>query len=624
MSAGGGSRRTQLRVETVGDGSQARADFQKTQQTLDETGQKFSDLDKTLAKFGLGALGFGTLVDLVKEAASATEEYNNKVNAAETQIRALTQSDEAVAKAQALANQEVKAGRAAYSDVMEAIATLTPVAKRSGADITDLYRTVQLLATLNSGPEGGVEGAVIAISEALAGQWTSAVRRFNLPKQEIDKLKNEGVPALQIFNQIIAQSGVTLDSMTSAAQRAANQQAILKDNITRLATEANQPIFDALNRGIAGANKEFADGSMPHWAQEYQTLVAGLVASLRSWQALDATIVDFGLIGERSTEAWLESWLKLSEAIAGQGGKVLGKLLGFTDEETNALIAKGNAQNPLQKIINGWKAIINQQQSDIDARLKQYVTQPAANQVSGAAPGSPVAPAKMAGYSADLLAAYLSTFQTPQLDALDKFTQLVSDKFKDDPAGLAAMNTLFAAAIDEIDQYGQISDGTFGASEGVLGKYVSTAGEATNTVAALTAAFGDQAPQVLQLLEDYRQTTIANTNLAVATETTANAQAHLKQVQADATADLANYQQAVTDATAAQTAHQRATEDATQAIQDQISAAQDAADAQSRATQAELDGLTSQLSQLQQVQQAHQTAAQARAGLEAAVLAGET
>ncbi|MGN6564232.1 MAG: hypothetical protein ACTHMU_16370, partial [Thermomicrobiales bacterium] len=102
MSAGGGSRRTQLRVETVGDGSQARADFQKTQQTLDETGQKFSDLDKTLAKFGLGALGFGTLVDLVKEAASATEEYNNKVNAAETQIRALTQSDEAVAKAQAL------------------------------------------------------------------------------------------------------------------------------------------------------------------------------------------------------------------------------------------------------------------------------------------------------------------------------------------------------------------------------------------------------------------------------------------------------------------------------------------------------------------------------------------
>jgi hypothetical protein len=590
------ANKTQITVSIVGEASSAQQAFQQTgvaagemQVKVDGVGQTF---ERAFAKIGLQAAAIRLVTQAMRAGIGAVSDYNTKVSTAETQIRALTQSNEAVAQAQAIANREVEAGRTSYSDTIQAIATLTPIAKRTGADVENLFHTVQLLSTLNSGPEGGVEGAIITISEALAGQWTSAMRRFNLPKQEIDKLKNEGVPALEILNRVIGESGVTMDSLTASSQSAANQQKIFRDSVARAAATMGDPVFAAFNQEIASLNKTLSSEAGVKFFTDFGTELRTILAG----KLFDQLVVDV----EEAEFALLKSYDNFLRGIS--GGKI--HLVGFD----------------FQSFYNQ----IQDQKGSIQAAIDAGVTKPAADALSGKTGGSPVAPSALAGYSKDMLAAYLSTFDSPQLDTLDKFSQLVADKFKDDPEGLSQVKTLFATAIDEIDQFGQISDGTFGPSEGMLGKYVSTAGAATNTVADLTAAFGDQAPQVLQILEDYRQLGVTQTNLAIATGNVADAQQHLKDVQAEATADLAGYQQAVDDATAAEKAHQQAAQDAADAVQTQIAAAQDAADATARATQAQLDALNGQLQQLQQVSQAHQAAAQARAGLESAVLAGET
>lgn len=567
----------------------AGASAEQMEVKVEGAGKAFED---AFRRIGLQAAAIGLVTNAMRQGIAAVGDYNTKVDSAERTIHALTQSNQAVAQAQAIANREVEAGRTAYSDTIQAIATLTPIAQRTGVGVEQLFHTVQLLATLNSGPEGGVEGAIVAISEALAGDWTSAIRRFNLPRQEINQLKAQGVPALQILTQVLAEQGVTYDAVTESSKSAANQQHIFSDNVARLAATMGDPAFEAFNEALTKLNQVASQPGALKFFQDFGDELRIILAG----KLFDELTVEW----EQMLYVFLKSYDNFLRGIS--GGKL--HLVGFD----------------LQSFYNE----IEDQKGKIQAAIQSGVTKPAADELSGKSNSSPVAPEKVAGYGADLLRAYISGFQSPQLDALDQFSQLVADKFQNDPAGLQQVQSLFAAAISEITEFGQISNGTFGPSEGMLGQYTSTAGQATNTVAALTAALGDQAPQVLQLLEDYRQTTIAQTNLAVATATTAAAQQHLSDVQAAATADLAGYQQAVDDATAAQQAHQRATEDATQAIQDQISAAQDAADAQARATQAELDTLNNQLATLQQVQQAHQAAAQARAGLEQAVLAGET
>ncbi len=126
-----------------------------------------------------------------------------------------------------LASENQKSFGGSIQQNLSAIQQALFITNRYGVALKDLNTTAQLLALSN--PFEGIEGAQFSLSELLAGDTTSIVERFNLPRKAVNELKASNLSAAETLiavNKLLAEQGITLetlDAATSGSARAINE-----------------------------------------------------------------------------------------------------------------------------------------------------------------------------------------------------------------------------------------------------------------------------------------------------------------------------------------------------------------------------------------------------------------
>ena len=192
---------------------------------------------------GLTALGAG-----FAGAAGAGLQFNSTMENVEAQLFAFLKDGEAVADTLSLIETRAAQTPFAFEDMARATASLIPAAKQSGKEIEDLLSVAEVLAASN--PAEGLEGAAFSLREALSGDFVSIVERFNLPRQRLNELKAEGVPALEAVSTAMRELGLDSELVTNLSQTATGRLSTIKDNLLGIAAAFTQPFFAVFSESL--------------------------------------------------------------------------------------------------------------------------------------------------------------------------------------------------------------------------------------------------------------------------------------------------------------------------------------------------------------------------------------
>ena len=200
-----------------------------------------------LALGGLAAIGGG----MAAVGASGLS-MNNSMEQARARINAFTKDGAKTADILDMVQERAAKTPFAFQDMAAAAGGLIPVANQAGESLESLIQDAEILAASN--PAEGLEGAAFALREAVSGDFTSIIERFNLPRQYINELKEQGVPALEIVRQAMKKMGYDTDLVSSLAETAEGRWSTFKDTLQGIAAQLTQPIFDRMSSGLGIVN----------------------------------------------------------------------------------------------------------------------------------------------------------------------------------------------------------------------------------------------------------------------------------------------------------------------------------------------------------------------------------
>lgn len=257
---------------------------------------------RTVATIGLAGAAAGTASTVLGI------KFNSSVEQASAKLNAFMKDGELVAKTLDWVKTEAADTQFSFVDLANAAADLTPVSRTSGQSLKDLVRQAEVLAALN--PTEGLTGAVFSLREALSGDWVSIVDRFNLPRQRINQLKAEGVPAMQIISQTLKEMGIDYDLVSKQGQTAAARWDQIKDKFTMAMGAATLPLFEKISTYLDDLNKV-------DFAQLGENLAAGFQTGLDVIKNISGA-VQVLFSGDYKAEwfagleehSWVIDWLK--------------------------------------------------------------------------------------------------------------------------------------------------------------------------------------------------------------------------------------------------------------------------------------------------------------------------
>jgi hypothetical protein len=194
----------------------------------------------TAVATGLGAIGQAGL------------SMNNSMEQATARINAFTKDSEKTAEILEMVRDRAAKTPFEFEAMAQAASALLPSAKMAQTGLEDLIGQAEILAASN--PAEGLEGAAFALKEAVSGDFTSVIERFNLPRSYINQLKEEGVPNLEIVSRAMQEMGLDMDLVSALANTAQGRWSTLKDTFTNFASTITQPIFDAFSSGLGKVN----------------------------------------------------------------------------------------------------------------------------------------------------------------------------------------------------------------------------------------------------------------------------------------------------------------------------------------------------------------------------------
>jgi hypothetical protein len=259
------------------EASQFRQKLESLAAPVDRNAQAFNALGEVVTgafrragEMGIEALAQGLqgMVDQVVAAGAAGMEFNSTMEQVEGKLGALTGSSTATAEALALIRQEAsEVPFIPLQDLARAATDLQPATKIAKTGLDDLLNTAELLAASNM--EEGINGASFALREAVSGDFTSLIERFNLPRTMINKLKEEGVPALEIVKRSLAELGITTDLLAAQSNTASARWAGLKGVMDATAGTATKDAYDAISESLGGMLDKMQENgpTIQRWAE---------------------------------------------------------------------------------------------------------------------------------------------------------------------------------------------------------------------------------------------------------------------------------------------------------------------------------------------------------------------
>ena len=292
------------------------------------------DLDSLNRKAGVASRGFGSLQSAMGTglkmagglavagvvalgagfAASTVDglKLNSTLENVTAQLYAFTKDGD---KAEAiLADIRTEAAKTpfAFQEMAKATASLLPAAKASGMELMDLVHTAEILAASN--PAQGLEGAAFSLREALSGDFVSIIDRFNLPRQRLNELKAEGVPAIEAITIAMREMGLDADLVGNMALTMTGRWSTFKDTIDTLKATMTKPLFDVLKSSLTGM-QGVLDANAPKLTALAE-LIGGKLAAGVQWLidgavALSKNFDRWGESARRVGRVLLEMWAKI-------------------------------------------------------------------------------------------------------------------------------------------------------------------------------------------------------------------------------------------------------------------------------------------------------------------------
>lgn len=154
-----------------------------------------------------------------------------------------------------LARENQKLFGGTLAENIQGLSGFANTARKSGIELATFNDLSQRLNLLS--PEQGMEGAAIALKEALSGDTQSLVERFELPRAALAKLKAEGLSAadrVKILNDVLTDQGVAAGaaaSQVSDTAKAYNEFGAAADLAKTKAGEFLAVMFSPAARGGA-------------------------------------------------------------------------------------------------------------------------------------------------------------------------------------------------------------------------------------------------------------------------------------------------------------------------------------------------------------------------------------
>jgi len=168
-----------------------------------------------LALGGIAALGAG-----VVKFASDGLSLNNSMEKVTAQLNAFTKDGAKTADIIDMVRKRAAKTPFEFNEMAKAATALLPASKQAQTGLEGIIEQAEILAASN--PAEGLEGAAFALKEAVSGDFTSIIERFNLPRQFINDLKKEGVPNLEIVRRAMKEMGLDVKSTRAFGQEPDN------------------------------------------------------------------------------------------------------------------------------------------------------------------------------------------------------------------------------------------------------------------------------------------------------------------------------------------------------------------------------------------------------------------
>lgn len=220
-----------------------------------------SDFFKGLVQ-GAGMAAFNQLVNLGSKAVSGFKDalfgLNGEAENTAAKIQAFTKDAGMTAEILAKVRKEAASTPFSFQQMAGAMGSLLPVAKAAGVGIDDLVKQAEVLAASN--PMQGLEGAAYALKSAMGGDFASIIDRFDLNRTTIQKLKDEGVPNLEIVRRAMLEMGYDESLVSGMAETMGGRWSTFLDSLDGFKIALTKPAFDALKHSLVVA-QEYVDAN---------------------------------------------------------------------------------------------------------------------------------------------------------------------------------------------------------------------------------------------------------------------------------------------------------------------------------------------------------------------------
>lgn len=243
--------------------------------------------------------------------------FNSSMEQVTAQLNAFTKDSEASAAILEMIRKRAASTPFAFEEMSRATAGLMPVARSSGAALEDLVAQAEILAASN--PAQGLEGAAFSLREAAGGDFTSIIERFNLSRQTLNRLKEEGVPALEAVTIAMEEMGYDSSLVTNLSETMEGRMGSLQDAIAGLKGQIMAPIFDRLSAGLGQVTEFLSREDVAQRMSEIADAVGQKLAQAFDWlanTAIPAAITVFNYLKDNVLPAVMTGFGFLRDTVA--------------------------------------------------------------------------------------------------------------------------------------------------------------------------------------------------------------------------------------------------------------------------------------------------------------------
>jgi hypothetical protein len=178
--------------------------------------------------------------------------FNNSMEQVRAKLGAFLPDAAAVESTLAMIQERAAKTPFEFNAMANAAAALIPTSKMAGVELETLIETAEVLAASN--PAEGLEGAAFALKEAVSGDFTSIIERFNLPRSRLKELREQGVPDLEAVKIAMSELGLSTQLVTNLANTAEGRWSTLYDTFVNLAGKLTEPFFQKFSDGLGSVN----------------------------------------------------------------------------------------------------------------------------------------------------------------------------------------------------------------------------------------------------------------------------------------------------------------------------------------------------------------------------------